>query len=132
MTSLAVWDKQWIGPSAKNQLRPLYEMILFCARPDARIPNRSAGDIFRCKWMSHLGSTGHPAEKPVALLVQIVTLIAPAGAVVLDPFMGSGSTGVAALQSGRRFVGIEVDPHYFEIACARIRAAAGAPPEGAR
>jgi len=46
-----------------------------------------------------------------------------ADAVVMDPFMGSGTTGVAALQTGRRFIGIELDPGYFDIAEARIMAA---------
>ena len=45
------------------------------------------------------------------------------GATVLDPFMGSGTTGVACAQTGRRFIGVEIDPGYFEIACKRIAAA---------
>ena len=43
-----------------------------------------------------------------------------AGGIILDPFMGSGTTGVAAIQLGRRFIGIEIDPKYFDIACKRI------------
>lgn len=63
---------------------------------------------------------GHPTQKP--LLVMRWT-IEQAGlpASILDPFMGSGTTGVAALQLGRKFTGIERDPAYFEIACRRIR-----------
>jgi site-specific DNA-methyltransferase (adenine-specific) len=50
-------------------------------------------------------------------------LVTPPGGVVLDPFMGSGSTGKGAMLEGFRFIGIERDPDYFEIACRRIEAA---------
>jgi len=49
------------------------------------------------------------------------------GEVVLDPFMGSGTTGVAAVERGRRFIGIESDPHHFELACERIAEASRQP-----
>ena len=52
----------------------------------------------------------------------LITMITPKGGIVLDPFMGSGTTGVAAIKSGNKFIGIELDPEYFEIACARIEA----------
>ncbi len=55
----------------------------------------------------------------------------PTGGVVLDPFMGSGTTGVAALQEGRRFIGIELDAGYFDIARRRIEAVQPALLEGA-
>lgn len=62
----------------------------------------------------------HPTVKPVALMTWLIKLIAPPGATVLDPFMGSGTTGVAAVQEGREFIGIEREPEYLEIAEARI------------
>lgn len=68
----------------------------------------------------------HPTQKPVPLMAWCLGFIPPA-AVVLDPFMGSGTTGVAALRLGRRFIGCEIDPAYFEIACRRIEAAARQP-----
>ena len=46
---------------------------------------------------------------------------------ILDPFMGSGTTGVAAVKMGRKFIGIEIEPKYFDIACRRIQAALDAP-----
>ncbi|WP_114227018.1 MULTISPECIES: DNA-methyltransferase [Sphingomonas] len=67
----------------------------------------------------------HPTVKPVALMAYLCRLVTPQGGVVLDPFMGSGSTGIAALQEGFDFVGIERDPEYFKIACARIAHAQG-------
>ena len=51
-------------------------------------------------------------------------VLVPAGGIILDPFMGSGTTGVAAIQLGRKFIGIEREPKYFDIACQRIEQAA--------
>ncbi len=62
----------------------------------------------------------HPTVKPVALMEWLVRLVTPPGGVVLDPFTGSGTTGVAAMQQGFRFVGIEREPEYHAIATARI------------
>ena len=66
----------------------------------------------------------HPTQKPVKLLKMIINDYVDFFGVVLDPFMGSGTTGVAALRTGRKFIGIEKDPHYFEIARQRIEDAA--------
>lgn len=62
----------------------------------------------------------HPTMKPLGLMKWCVAHTASPEATVLDPFMGSGTTGVAAVQLGRKFVGIEREPKYFEIACKRI------------
>jgi site-specific DNA-methyltransferase (adenine-specific) len=62
----------------------------------------------------------HPTVKPNALMRYLVRLITPPGGVVLDPFCGSGSTGKAAVQEGFRFIGIDRDAHYIEIATRRI------------
>jgi DNA modification methylase len=64
----------------------------------------------------------HPNEKPVGLLQRLLRKC-PNG-IVLDPFMGSASTGEAALKAGRKFIGIEIEPKYFEIACERLDAIA--------
>jgi DNA modification methylase len=60
----------------------------------------------------------HPIEKP-ALLMSMLVKKCPSGA-ILDPFMGSGTTGVACMNLGRKFIGIEIEPKYFDIACERI------------
>ncbi|MBK6911381.1 MAG: site-specific DNA-methyltransferase [bacterium] len=62
----------------------------------------------------------HPCEKPVTLLSHALKASTKPGAVVLDAFMGSGATGDAALRMGRKFIGIEREPKYFDIACRRI------------
>ena len=62
----------------------------------------------------------HPTVKPLALMRYLVRLVTRPGGLVLDPFMGSGTTGVASIQEGMNFIGIEKDPHYYEIAQRRI------------
>lgn len=60
----------------------------------------------------------HPTEKPVSLMRHLVSRCD--ADTIIDPFMGSGSTGVASMQEGKAFIGCEIDPDYFEIACRRI------------
>lgn len=72
--------------------------------------------------------TRHPTQKPVALMRWLVRLVTPPNGLVLDPFTGSGSTGVAAVLEGFRFAGVELSPEYVEIARARVaHAEAGRP-----
>lgn len=71
---------------------------------------------------------GHPCPKPLKAWTWLVDKVCPPGGLVLDPFMGSGTTGVVAMQLGRRFIGIEIDPGYFDIARRRIiQAVTGTP-----
>ena len=62
----------------------------------------------------------HPTVKPIALMRYMIRMVAPRGAVVLDPFMGSGSTGCAAMVEGMQFIGIDIIPEYVEIARRRL------------
>lgn len=64
----------------------------------------------------------HPTQKPLEVMKWVITLC-PKSETILDPFMGSGTTGVAAIQMGRKFIGIEREPKYFDIACKRIEQA---------
>lgn len=65
----------------------------------------------------------HPNEKPIKLVNRFIRLHTIEGQTVLDPFMGSGTTGVACAKMGRKFIGIEIEPKYFDIACKRIEEA---------
>ena len=67
-----------------------------------------------------LYKNNHPTVKPVQLMAYLCRLVTPPNGIVLDPFMGSGSTGIAAQLEGFRFVGMEMDENYFKIAEARI------------
>ena len=96
----------------------------FAHLPDAG--TGSAARFFYCAKASKsdrgAGNT-HPTVKPTDLMAYLCRLITPHGGVVLDPFMGSGTTGVACIQTGRKFIGIEREERYFEIACRRIEQA---------
>lgn len=70
---------------------------------------------------------GHPTEKPLPLMQELISLFSSISSVVLDPFMGSGTTGVACAKMGRTFIGIEIDEKYFDIACRRVEAAMNQP-----
>jgi len=67
------------------------------------------------------GKCGHPTQKPISLMVHLVSALAREGDMVLDPFMGSGTTGVACVRTGRKFVGIEIKPEYYKIAKQRVQ-----------
>jgi len=90
------------------------------------IGRRDSGSVIRCPPVQSMAKNGrsHPNEKPVELMMR---LCAKVPGLILDPCMGSGSTGVAAMKLGRKFIGCEVVPEYFEIACERIAAAWGQP-----
>jgi site-specific DNA-methyltransferase (adenine-specific) len=66
------------------------------------------------------GGSQHPTQKPLPLISELVELFSFRGQTVCDPFMGSGTTGVAAVKLGRKFTGIEIDPTHFDVARARI------------
>jgi site-specific DNA-methyltransferase (adenine-specific)/modification methylase len=69
----------------------------------------------------------HPTQKPEGVMKWCIEQLPDDCATILDPFMGSGTTGVAAVKLGRKFIGIEIEPKYFDIACKRIQAALDAP-----
>lgn len=69
------------------------------------------------------GGNVHPTQKPVSLMEWCVRHLPSEALVILDPYMGSGTTGVAAVQMGRKFIGIEREQKYFDIACERIEVA---------
>ena len=88
---------------------------------------RGSVRVFRYLWSGILrdgekGQHHHPTQKPVALMQWCLGFVQSART-ILDPFAGSGTTGVACVELGRKFVGIEIDPVYFDIACRRIEQA---------
>ena len=89
-----------------------------------------AARLIRYMWNGMLREKGaqrgdHPTQKPVEVMKWCIGHLPDPAETILDPFMGSGTTGVAALQMGRKFIGIEREPKYFEAACRRIRETAG-------
>lgn len=91
------------------------EVCLFYPEENHYFPNFRPNDVVN---HARTGNELHPTEKPVSLMKEIISWT---DGTVVDPFIGSGTTGVAALALGRKFIGIELDEEYFEIACERIR-----------
>lgn len=121
--SLMVWDKKWIGPGGSRGLRPSYELVALFCQPDFSVDDRGLPDIQPFPWSSQKPH-GHPAEKPETLMRFCVENGTQPGDLVIDPFCGSGTTGAACLATGRRFLGIESDPKWAEVARRRIAEAA--------
>lgn len=115
-----IWDKQTSinGYAWRHQ----HEMILFCEAAEAPKVPTGDGDVIRCK-SEPIRNRDHLAQKPTELMQRLISKTAPAGGIILDPFMGSGTTGVACANLGHPFIGLEVEPRYFDIACKRIEQA---------
>jgi DNA modification methylase len=121
ITSVAVWDKMWIGPGGSQGLRPSYELVALLCRPDYSIPDRGVPDVLPVPCGGSYKPSGHPAEKPVALMARLLEISALApGSLVLDPFLGSGTTARAAKDAGLRCIGIEAEERYCEMAVDRL------------
>jgi DNA modification methylase len=74
-------------------------------------------------YVSDANESGHPCAKPIKQMEWLTWRVSRADETIIDPFMGSGTTGVACLNLGRKFIGIEIEPKYFDIACRRIEEA---------
>jgi site-specific DNA-methyltransferase (adenine-specific) len=114
--TLLVWDKRTALPNKYYQ--NVTEFGLFMFKGKARTINDPASK--NLVTIFQRDESAHPTEKPVELMRLWIGNSSSVGDTVLDPFMGSGTTGVAALQINRSFVGIEKDARWFDIACRRI------------
>lgn len=142
--SYIIWNKQnlskrtawgsWKSPSCPNIINPL-ETIIVCSKETRKKEGKKEDiDITRDEFIEYslgvwtFGSESakrvrHPAPFPVELPYRCLKMFSYKGDVVLDPFMGSGTTGVACKNIGREFIGIELDENYYKIACERIEKA---------
>lgn len=120
VTSTLVWNKDWIGVGSMNGLRCQYELVFLMGGPDFAIANRSVGDIWTEKWASSRPN-GHTQEKPESLMRRLIQVSdPPAGGLIVDPFMGSGTTLVAAAAESRNAIGVEIEERYCEMAAKRL------------
>ncbi len=114
-TSVLAWVKNnWSMGDLKHEHGRQWEAICFYARADHEFTKRIPDVIYAPR----TGNNLHPTQKPIMLIEQLIR--ANVVDIILDPFMGSGTTGVACVNLGRKFIGIEIEPKYFDIACKRI------------
>jgi DNA modification methylase len=94
-----------------------HEQAYLLAKGRPKLPTQPISDVLD---MRYSGNQMHPTQKPVSALLPLIRSFTSEGDLVLDPFCGSGSTGVAALLAHRRFLGIELDPEYHRVAQNRL------------
>ena len=109
-----IWDKVQIGMGYHYRSR--YELILFFEKGKRRLSNLGTADVFREPRIHR----GYPTEKPIALSKTLITQSSLPGDVVVDPFMGTASTGSAALEMGRSFIGSDISEKALAIARERL------------
>lgn len=121
-----IWDK--LNPGLGWRYRRQHEMVMVAHRTGGKLlwaqDDKATPNIFSL--MPPRGRV-HPNEKPLGLVIHFLEYHTRPSQLVLDPFMGSGTTGVAAVQLDRRFIGIEVDRGHFDTACRRIAEQVSAP-----
>ncbi len=128
--NLLVWDK---GSGPGNYYTLEHELVLFSTL-NSQWRCKGARNIirgiasFRCGAKKTNGEKVHPTQKPVELIEKFVLDSTKENETVLDTFMGSGTTGLACANLGRRFIGMEIDKGYFNIAKTRIEGALKRPP----
>lgn len=106
-----IWDKRQMGLG--YTIRYSHESIAVLTVGQPERPNFAIDSVVSCHQLEKL----HPHQKPIELMRNLVSW---QNGVTFDPFMGSGTTGVACVKLGRKFIGIELEPKYFDIACKRI------------
>lgn len=116
LRNLLCWDKGHFGTG--TGFRPRHEMIIHLTRRAPKFYSASLGNVLCHPRVG--ASREHPTEKPIGLLSDLIKVVSPDGGTILDPFMGSGSTGVACAKLGRKFIGIERGLEYFDVACKRV------------
>jgi len=114
-----VWDKCSIGMGYHYRAR--YEFVLFFEKGKRRLSDLGTADVLQIPRIRG----GYPAEKPSALSEVLIKQSSIEGDLVVDPFMGSGSSGVAALKLGRRYAGNDVSPEALKVARERLLATSG-------
>lgn len=115
---VGVWDKETIGMG--GVLRNSYECFAVVTLAKWEKLTASERDVWEHRWTQGGRDSKHPAEKPVPLFARAINLVCKPGALVLDPYMGSGTTGIACIRTSRRFIGIERDEARFSEARTRI------------
>jgi DNA modification methylase len=123
----AVWVKPYPPPPMPGNWWPsAHEPMVYGYRKGAFFGDENPGrcNVFLCDSLRYgrAEKVGHPNQKPLELVKHLVRSVTTPKGIVLDPFMGSGSTAIAALSLGHTFIGCEIDPVHFDVACRRIQA----------
>ncbi len=117
--SFICWCKNnWTAGDLEHEYGRMWEGILFYPQEN-HLFKRRLPDVINYDRVSS-DKLMHPTEKPVGLISWLITNNSNEGDIILDPFLGSGTTAIACIKTNRRYIGMEIDPTYFEIAKKRI------------
>jgi len=123
LKNIIIWDKQRNGMGdLSTTFGYSYEFIIFASKGQPKIRGKRISDVWQFARVKQKEQT-HQNQKPIDLLKQAIEKSSDEGAVVFDGFMGSGSTGVACINTNRNYIGFELDKHYCDIANERIQKA---------
>ena len=138
LNNILLWHKEF-GGSTSNRFPWKTEYILWFVNGDysynppmvdaksnmLKGKKKKMTDLLEIPSINNMAKerTGHPTQKPLELMTLLVEAVSNPADTILDPFMGSGTTGVACVQTGRNFIGIEIEPKYYDIAEKRIKEA---------
>jgi len=117
------WIKTNKAPTPKSNFKSSVETCIVFTKGRTNKKWRGGGNqnnYFMCPFVSGSEKVKHPTQKPVKLIEHLIRLFTDEGDMIIDPYMGSGTTGVAAINSQREFIGIEIDSEYFDMAKQRI------------
>jgi site-specific DNA-methyltransferase (adenine-specific) len=119
------WDKRRIGVNPRRNYCSAFEIAIWGVKSKSYVWNGGAttSNLYRedyCE-LNHPPNNVHPTQKPQSIMRWLTSNHSNPAGIILDPFLGSGTTAVAAKQLGRKFIGIEIEPRYAKIAVDRLR-----------
>ena len=118
--NMIIWYKPGGGMGdLKHTLLTDYEIAIVCHKGKATIRGKREGCVWECAKVNP-NKMVHPTEKPISLFERLICKWSDENDIILDPFMGSGTAGVACVNTNRKFIGVELDERYFKIAQDRI------------
>lgn len=121
LRQIVIWARAGGINFAPTHYLPMHEWVMIFAKPDFRLRDKGASGVGDVWYIPQETGTEHPCPFPIGLPLRILETV-PAKT-VLDPFMGSGTTGAACIKRGRSFVGIELDQKWFDLACRKLELA---------
>ncbi len=125
-TRFLIWRKLCPAPAPpRSGWQSGAELCIYGYLPGRFFADGMFNNVIDCDSFRHgqPDKVDHPTQKPLATIKPLLSVSTESGNTILDPFMGSGTTGVACAKLGRKFIGIEIEPRYFDIACRRIEEA---------
>lgn len=115
-----IWWKHGGGlGDLKHSLLTDYEIAIICHKGKCQIRGKRDGSVWEVTKMNP-NKMLHPTQKPDVLIERLIQKFSDEGMLILDPFLGSGTTAVASVRTNRHYIGYEIDDHYFDVCCDRL------------